>query len=560
MKYRIFTLLLILLVIFSFNVSALAYTESTEEFNVKSLFPDWKPPDYVFNVRETDGGPNYKTYTELYYPIDYYKAIKNLGHVQYNATLISPVKNFGNISIEFYKDYRDGGKIYWDLPRMVTKTVKTGDTYKVIFHFYTIIDMGEEGSPELTSLDTGDYLIIEGLHRLAGEVDGFYYACGPVKITFGGKYYNIRTVKRYDDIDGMDYGLDNGKISYMSSDDYTSVYGNYFEYARDVATHDYRTYTLTINDTGLFDITHEAYGVWEGHFNHVGNSIMLYIADSEEELKHIPLTETMAKPSIKHVEVDGKKFECPIYKINNDDYVRIRDIGYMLKGTKSQFDVSDYLTENSVVGKDYVSIIDGNYNNDRVYEPIGNELSKLSYTDVKAAPLDIRVDGEMFDLYPRAYEINDEVFVNMKQFLDRLDIDVDYLGDSIKINAGGEYEPLKLYTCGEYVNMLFKMFAGREPDKEEYDDWTFKLRTLSIKSSYAVRKFVFETNYEWDKVSNEKYLTDLYLIMFDREPDEEGRKYWLSQLESGLGRKDLFNILINTEEFKNNSWRYGMMP
>jgi len=59
-------------------------------------------------------------------------------------------------------------------------------------------------------------------------------------------------------------------------------------------------------------------------------------------------------------------------------------------------------------------------------------------------------------------------------------------------------------------------------------------------------------------VSDDEYLTVLYLAFFDREPDTGGFDYWYSQLQSGTSRLNVLAGFVNATEFGDLCDEYGI--
>ncbi len=74
-----------------------------------------------------------------------------------------------------------------------------------------------------------------------------------------------------------------------------------------------------------------------------------------------------------NVQVNGKQYSLESYLIDGNNYVKLRDLAYILNGTNKQFDVS---WDNVARAINFIS--------DRAYTPVGGEL-KVSKTKPKIA-------------------------------------------------------------------------------------------------------------------------------------------------------------------------------
>lgn len=92
------------------------------------------------------------------------------------------------------------------------------------------------------------------------------------------------------------------------------------------------------------------------------------------------------------------------------------------------------------------------------------------------------------------------------------------------------------------IGEMYETMLGRAPDEEGLKYWTEKilsgensLATLasSIADSDEYKKRKGEANEELKRSELEKEIRSIYNTMLDREPDEEGFKYWIEKISSG---------------------------
>lgn len=109
-----------------------------------------------------------------------------------------------------------------------------------------------------------------------------------------------------------------------------------------------------------------------------------------------------------------------------------------------------------------------------------------------------------------------------------------------------------------YVSRCYQIFLGRMPDAAGLNDWTGQI----LENSYAAQNipygFVFSQEMGAKNLSNEDFVTLLYLGILDREPDSEGLADWVSQLEEGTTREAVYIGFIYAEEFMNLLGSYGL--
>ena len=109
-----------------------------------------------------------------------------------------------------------------------------------------------------------------------------------------------------------------------------------------------------------------------------------------------------------------------------------------------------------------------------------------------------------------------------------------------------DYEKLK-----EFVSRLYQNFLKREPDEKGLNDWIDVLRSGKATGAKVVAGFVLSPEYKANSLSDEEYVTALYRIIFEREPDDAGLNSWLAVMKKGYTYKKVLSGFINSNEFEN---------
>jgi hypothetical protein len=109
-----------------------------------------------------------------------------------------------------------------------------------------------------------------------------------------------------------------------------------------------------------------------------------------------------------------------------------------------------------------------------------------------------------------------------------------------------DYEMLK-----EFVSRLYQNFLKREPDEKGLNDWIDALRSGKATGAKVVAGFVLSPEYKANSLSDEEYVTALYRIIFEREPDDAGLNSWLAVMKKGYTYKKVLAGFIKSDEFGN---------
>ncbi|MEA2016444.1 MAG: DUF4214 domain-containing protein, partial [Actinomycetota bacterium] len=225
------------------------------------------------------------------------------------------------------------------------------------------------------------------------------------------------------------------------------------------------------------------------------------------------------------------------------------------------------------------------------------ELDELTISQKSDSLIYIPVDNEMFwslKMYPKSlsvpllvpavsgiamiYGLPDEGLIYTKSFgyslyrttsKEVMDKSVEELYFEIKRKG---YKNLILL---DYDNREFSVDFISESNIEEYESYIYGLfRRLSrycsgedigfetiygvvesLKSNQIpvadiVPEIILDEKSLVSSLDDRKFIESLYLILLDREADENGLKHWLSEIESGRNRRDIIDCFIESNEFE----------
>lgn len=109
-----------------------------------------------------------------------------------------------------------------------------------------------------------------------------------------------------------------------------------------------------------------------------------------------------------------------------------------------------------------------------------------------------------------------------------------------------------------FVNRLYNVCLDRTPDKNGFNMWCNLLASGAYTGADAAEGFFYSEEFLNKDYSNENYLTYLYRVFFDREPDPEGWDVWMGLLESGTSRRDVMYGFIGSTEWANVCFSFGI--
>ena len=112
-----------------------------------------------------------------------------------------------------------------------------------------------------------------------------------------------------------------------------------------------------------------------------------------------------------------------------------------------------------------------------------------------------------------------------------------------------------------FVERYYEYILDRKASKEEIDFWKDKLKEGSM-SALDVAEFFFESpEYKSQNDTVKEFLTKVYRVMLNREPDKEGFGYWLNRIKNKTTSKDLIVYEFGlSDEFKKLCDNYSITP
>ena len=131
------------------------------------------------------------------------------------------------------------------------------------------------------------------------------------------------------------------------------------------------------------------------------------------------------------------------------------------------------------------------------------------------------------------------------------------------INSGGTGTPNITVEPNEQViafaTRLYTTCLKRSPDQNGLMAWARQLANLRDTGSNAAHGFFFSDEMNNNPVSNEEFVTRLYLTFMDRQPDQGGMNAWVGQLNSGVSREEVFQGFAQSSEFGQICANYGII-
>lgn len=195
-----------------------------------------------------------------------------------------------------------------------------------------------------------------------------------------------------------------------------------------------------------------------------------------------------AAPTTSRVLVDGQPQGFNAYNINDYNYFKLRDIAFILNGTDKQFAVVWNEEQNAI----YLTTGQG-------YTPVGGEMRAVAGSTTKTAALTdskIYLNGQ--EIYPTAYNINDNNYFKLRDLAGYLDFGVDWNGstNTIGISSAKGYTPEAKAVIGIHTAV--------------YDDETTQMLINSLPglAAQGVNLLIIEVGYNYQFTSHPELAAD----------------------------------------------------
>jgi len=113
----------------------------------------------------------------------------------------------------------------------------------------------------------------------------------------------------------------------------------------------------------------------------------------------------------------------------------------------------------------------------------------------------------------------------------------------------GEFTQSGFDTIEQFVIRLYVYVLERQHDTSGLNHWSNSLRTQRRTGSDVAYEFFFSNEFLRQNLTNEQFVDILYRALLGREADSSGRNHWVSRLESGRPRINVFASFVNSSEF-----------
>ncbi len=122
-------------------------------------------------------------------------------------------------------------------------------------------------------------------------------------------------------------------------------------------------------------------------------------------------------------------------------------------------------------------------------------------------------------------------------------------------------EPADLYPeVTAFTYRFYDRCLGRKPDASGLNYWVKALTSGQTTGADISLGFVFSPEFTARNLSDSDFITVMYRVFFNREPDSGGQTYWVNILKAGRSRMDVLRGFVSSPEFASICSGYGIKP
>ena len=110
-----------------------------------------------------------------------------------------------------------------------------------------------------------------------------------------------------------------------------------------------------------------------------------------------------------------------------------------------------------------------------------------------------------------------------------------------------------------FVTRLYKLCLNREPDLPGLTYWITGLSEKKLDGAHVAFGFYFSKELGARNLSDDAFIAILYQGLLGRTPDSTGRAFWNAQLNGGASRLEVFRGFVHSAEFEAICKGYGIV-
>lgn len=111
----------------------------------------------------------------------------------------------------------------------------------------------------------------------------------------------------------------------------------------------------------------------------------------------------------------------------------------------------------------------------------------------------------------------------------------------------------------DFILRMYDVCLDRTPDNDGLNYWSNLLIDKEATGCSVACGFIYSPEFQAKKSTNEEYVSYMYSAFFGREAEKDGLDYWVTSLNDGMTRDDVFSGFTNSKEFGDLCDSYGVI-
>ena len=115
-------------------------------------------------------------------------------------------------------------------------------------------------------------------------------------------------------------------------------------------------------------------------------------------------------------------------------------------------------------------------------------------------------------------------------------------------------------SLGEFVTRAYQLILDREPEEAGFAYWYDSLTNGERTAANLINEFIISREMTDRNLPYDEQIDILYHVMFDRDADDAGKKYWLDYMDEGFSISSVVDGFTRSQEFVKVCEKFGITP
>lgn len=121
-------------------------------------------------------------------------------------------------------------------------------------------------------------------------------------------------------------------------------------------------------------------------------------------------------------------------------------------------------------------------------------------------------------------------------------------------------DPIDAYPqITQFVTRFYRLCLNRDPEYGGLSYWVVALHNGERTGAGITIDFILGQEFTNKKLSNDAFITIMYKSFFGRDPDADGKTYWLGLMNAGVTRQQVLAGFVNSTEFNDLCTSYRIV-